>query len=149
MFTSMFVHFGFKHVAENMLTLFLLGQILERNVGKIRYLIIYLGAGLISSLTSLWFTLRYEPFTVSAGASGAVCGVLGGIFFLIIYNMLVKRENNLAGISLRGVVFIILFSVGYGFTVSGVDNAAHIGGVIGGFVMTGIMTAVGALMKAD
>lgn len=142
LFTAMFLHFGLRHLAENMLMLIMTGRILERYMGKVRYMIIYFGAGLASSVCSLMFTLAAEPYSVSAGASGAICGVLGGLFFVILENLLTKKRRSLEGISLRGISIIIFFGVGYGFMVSGVDNAAHLGGLAAGFVITAILQLI-------
>ncbi len=136
--TAMFVHFGIEHIGENMLMLLLVGQTLERHLGKAGYLAVYLGSGLISSLTSLRYTLAANPNTVSGGASGAVFGVLGGLLFLILENALAGRKS-LEGVSLRGIIFIILLGVSHGFMVTDVDNAAHIGGLAAGFVLTAVI----------
>ena len=142
LFTSMFIHFGIQHLGENMLMLLLTGCILERQLGKVRYLILYLLAGLASSASSLMFTLAGDPYTVSGGASGAIFGVLGGLLFIIIERAVVLKEKRLEDLSLRGMMFIIILGAGYGFTVSGVDNAAHIGGLIAGFLIAGIMEGI-------
>ncbi len=139
LFTSMFVHFGVRHLGENMLMLLLSGRTLERHLGSLRYLILYLTSGLVSSLSSLAFTLIPDPRSVSAGASGAIFGVLGGLLLVILIHVSGTKRRSLEGISLRGIMFIILFSLGYGFTVSGVDSAAHLGGLVSGFVLTAIM----------
>lgn len=139
MLTSMFIHFDMQHLGENMLVLILTGRILERVMGKGRYLIIYFVSGLVSSFASLQFTLQFEPYSVSAGASGAICGVLGGILFLILENTLRKKKRNVEGLSLGGMIFMIGIVLGYGFMVNGVDNAAHIGGLIAGFLMTALL----------
>ena len=149
MFTSMFLHFGFPHIAENMLVLLLTGRILERSMGKIRYLIIYLASGFVSSLASLMITLSAEPNMVSAGASGCICGVIGAIFFLILENVLAKEKRDVEGLSVMNMIFMIGLTVGYGFLVSDVDNAAHIGGLFAGFLITALLEFIRMLYQKN
>ena len=140
LFISMFLHFGADHLLQNMLILLLIGCRLERIVGKGKYLLIYFGAGVASSLSSLFITLAREPYTVSAGASGAIFGVMGGLLFLILKDVIQKKRHRMKEIGLTGIVFIIVSALSYGFSTTGVDNAAHLGGLIAGFVLTGILT---------
>lgn len=140
LFTAMFLHFGVDHLLQNMLILLLIGCRLERVVGKGRYLLIYVGAGLISSLSSLFITLAREPYTVSAGASGAIFGVMGGLLFLILKDVIQKNRHRIKEIGLTGIVFMIVSALSYGFSTTGVDNAAHLGGLVAGFVLTGLLT---------
>lgn len=140
LFTSMFLHFGLEHLLQNMLILMLVGWRLEKIVGKVRYLVIYLGAGLAASITSLFITLANEPYTVSAGASGAIFGVLGGLLFLIVKDAVQKGRKKIREIGLTGMIFMIVSALSYGFFSTGVDNAAHIGGLCAGFIVTGILS---------
>ena len=140
MFTAMFLHFGADHLLQNMLILLLIGSRLERIVGKGKYLFIYLGAGLGSSLSSLFITLAREPYTVAAGASGAIFGVMGGLLFLILKDMIQGKRKRMKEIGLTGIIFMIVSALSYGFATTGVDNAAHVGGLIAGFILTGLLT---------
>jgi rhomboid protease GluP len=74
--------------------------------------------------------MRSGEYAVSAGASGAVFAVLGALIYLII-----RRKGNIEGLSTRQILFMAILSVYLGFAGSGVDNAAHIGGLIGGFLL--------------
>lgn len=142
-FTSMFLHFGVDHLFQNMLILLIMGCRLERITGSWQYLLIYLGSGITGSIASIFFTLKGQPFVVSAGASGAIFGVLGGILGLILVDLVKKQRQRIRNIGLTGVIFMICAALSYGFFETGVDNAAHIGGLIGGFVLT----AAGALLR--
>ena len=82
LFTSMFLHFGADHLLQNMLILLVIGCRLERITGKLSYLLIYIGAGLIGAGTSIIFTLGNNPNTVSAGASGSNIWCYGRSFIL-------------------------------------------------------------------
>lgn len=130
LFTSMFLHFGIEHLVNNMLVLFVLGSRLERVIGKIRFLLIYLLGGIAGNVVSLLLELKTQEFSVSAGASGAVFAVMGAMIYVVIRN-----KGWLGDLSLRQILVMAAFSLYFGFTSSGVDNAAHIGGLLAGFVL--------------
>lgn len=129
LFTSMFLHFGFPHLLNNMFILFCIGEYLERFLGKVKYLILYLAAGLTGNLLSLAVEVRTGDFAVSAGASGAIFGVVGGMLWVVLRN-----KGKVANLSVRGMLIMLALSLYFGFTSSGVDNWAHIGGAAGGFI---------------
>lgn len=133
-FTSMFLHFGITHLLNNMVLLGALGWNLELEIGKMRFLIIYLVSGIGGNLLSLYFGISAETYAVSAGASGAIFGLMGALLYVVIANR--GRLGRLAG---RGMLFMVILSLYFGFTSSGVDNWAHIGGLITGFVMAVIL----------
>ena len=130
LFTSMFLHFGIEHLVNNMLVLFVLGSRLERVIGKIRFLLIYLLGGIAGNVVSLLLELKTQEFSVSAGASGAVFAVMGAMIYVVIRN-----KGWLGDLSMRQILVMAAFSLYFGFTSSGVDNAAHIGGLLAGFVL--------------
>lgn len=130
LFTSMFLHFGIEHLVNNMLVLFVLGSRLEQVIGKLRFLFIYLAGGIAGNIFSLILELRNQDFSVSAGASGAVFAVMGAMIYVVIRN-----KGWLGDLSMRQILVMAVFSLYFGFTSSGVDNAAHIGGMIAGFVL--------------
>lgn len=137
--TSMFMHFGVDHLFNNMLVLIFLGDMLEQYVGKIRYLLIYLGGGLIGNIASVWFSLRTEDFAVSAGASGAVFAVIGALIFLVI-----RSRGRMGEYSGRRLILMAVLSVLQGLTAGGVDNCAHIGGLLSGFALALVLCFRGA-----
>lgn len=130
LFASMFLHFGIEHLVNNMLVLFVLGSRLERVIGKIRFLLIYLLGGIAGNVVSLFLELKMQEFSVSAGASGAVFAVMGAMIYIVIRN-----KGWLGDLSMRQILVMAAFSLYFGFTSSGVDNAAHIGGLLAGFVL--------------
>ena len=130
LFTSMFLHFGIEHLVNNMLVLFVLGSRLERVIGKIRFLLIYLLGGIAGNVVSLLLELKTQEFSVSAGASGAVFAVMGAMIYIVIRN-----KGWLGDLSMRQILVMAAFSLYFGFTSSGVDNAAHIGCLLAGFVL--------------
>lgn len=128
--TSMFMHFGFDHLVNNMVMLGAIGWNLEYEVGKIKFLIIYFGSGLCGNILSAMGDIMVGEYAVSAGASGAVFGITGALLYVAIRNR--GRVGTVTG---RGLVMMIVLSLYYGFTSSGVDNLAHLGGLISGFVL--------------
>lgn len=137
--TAMFLHFGPAHLLQNMLVLILTGSRMERAVGRVRYLVLYLGAGLFASVFSMYFTLRTSG-SVAAGASGAIFGVMGGIAMLLLKDTISGKKRYFKEIGLTGILFMVFCAASYGFTSTGVDNAAHIGGLLGGFLLAAVLT---------
>ena len=134
MFTCMFLHFGMEHLANNMLVLFVLGQRLEPILGKVRFLMIYILGGMGGSFLSLLMDLKSGDFTVSAGASGAVFAVMGAMIYVLLRN-----RGRVADLSARQILIMAVFSVYLGYASSGVDNAAHLGGMASGFVLAALL----------
>ena len=129
--TSVFMHFGISHLFNNMLVLFVLGDNLERALGHIRYLIFYLLCGVGANLISLaadMGTMNY--FVVSAGASGAIFGVVGGLIYAVAIN-----RGRLEDLSTRQLVILVVLTLYHGFTSTGVDTAAHVGGLVTGIFL--------------
>lgn len=141
LFTCMFMHFGIEHLANNMLLLFLLGQIFERAVGTTRFLGIYLGSGLAGSFLSFFYMCLMGKNDIVAGASGAIFGIIGGMIIVVIFN-----KGKYSGISTKRMIFMALLALYFGFTTAGTDNVGHLGGLTAGILFTtityGIPTAV-------
>lgn len=129
--TSVFMHFGIDHLLNNMLVLFLLGDNLERALGKVKYLLFYLLCGIGANLCSVAYDLSVLRFTaVSAGASGAIFGIVGGLLYAVLRN-----RGRLEDLSTRQLVVMAAVTLYHGMTSTGVNNAAHIGGLICGIFM--------------
>ena len=105
-FTSMFLHFGISHLANNMLVLFVLGQRLEPAVGGVRYLLIYLLSGFGGNVISLGLEMQSSNYAVSAGASGAVFGVMGAMIYVILRN-----KGRVADLSSKKMMIMAAFSL--------------------------------------
>ena len=84
LFTSMFLHFGIEHLFGNMLTLIFLGDLLEKMIGKFRFILIYFLGGLAGNLLSLAKEMITGNYAISAGASGAIFAVVGALVFLVV-----------------------------------------------------------------
>jgi rhomboid protease GluP len=130
LFTEMFLHFGVIHVGMNMFVLWQGGPLVERLFGNFAYFVIYIFSGLCGSFLSLYF----HPYSVAAGASGAVFGVYGALLgFLCVQRGMVppailKSLFNAAGM-------FVVYNVIFGFMVRGIDMYAHGGGLVGGFLL--------------
>lgn len=131
MFTALFLHFGIRHLLNNMLLLYVLGITLEETVGKIRYLLIYLIAGLGANVVSYALNVKQNTAVVSAGASGGVFAVLGALIWVLIAN-----RGRLKDYTLKNLIFMAMLSLYFGFASSGVDNAAHVAGLLFGFLLS-------------
>ncbi|MDB5122762.1 MAG: gluP [Mucilaginibacter sp.] len=124
--TNCFLHIGILHLLMNMYALLYIGLLLEPYLGKARFLAAYLLTGIAASTCSLW----YHDLTVSAGASGAIFGMYGVFLAMLTTNLIEKsaRKNLLLSISV-----FVAYNLMNGMK-AGIDNAAHLGGLIAGFV---------------
>ena len=137
LFTSMFLHFGFSHLLNNMVTLVIMGRYVEPVVGKVRFLVIYVLSGLGGNLLSYVGEAVTGEYAVSAGASGAIFGITGSLLALtMIY------RGRVGQITSRDMVIMIGISLYLGFTSQGVDNLAHIGGLITGLLVTLLVVGI-------
>ena len=134
LFTCMFLHFGFSHLMNNMLTLVVIGWNVEMFVGKIRFLVIYFLSGLGGNLLSMTVDIWIQDYSVSAGASGAIFGLTGAMLCLAILN-----HGRAGNITKQGMIVMIFISLYTGFTSGGVDNFAHIGGLLTGCLVTTLL----------
>lgn len=131
---SVFLHFGPEHLFHNMIGLFFIGDNLERAMGHLRYLVFYLLCGVGASVCSMTVHAFAEPYTVSAGASGAICGVVGGLLWVVIAN-----KGQLEEMTTVKVAFLIFYLIYGGLQSTGVDNIAHISGAVLGFLLSWIL----------
>lgn len=128
--TSTFLHFGLLHLALNMWALWGAGPLVERLYGRASFITLYLFAGLCGSIASL----LWHPNVNGAGASGAIFGVFGGLMaFMVRGNMRVPRSVLLA--HRNSALAFIAYNLIIGFSHPGIDNAAHLGGLAGGFLL--------------
>jgi rhomboid protease GluP len=127
--TSLFLHGSLLHLVFNMLALWQVGVLVERLFGSARFIALYAIAGVCGSIASV----MWNPHVNSVGASGAIFGLIGGLFAFM------QRENS--GVpptvvrDLRGSLLpFLVFSLVAGFAYPLTDNAAHIGGLVGGWL---------------
>ncbi len=127
LFTSVFLHGGLMHLGANMYGLLFVGIFLEPLLGRKKYLTSYLLTGVLASCTSLWW---YDA-TVSVGASGAIFGLYG----LFLALLLTKRfPPDFGNAFLASTLIFIGYNLLMGLN-GGIDNAAHVGGLLSGFVV--------------
>ncbi|MAA51298.1 MAG: hypothetical protein CMG76_02085 [Candidatus Marinimicrobia bacterium] len=132
--TSNYLHIGFAHLLFNMWCLYSIGLELEESVGSPFYLLTYTLSGIIGSLVSCLYYSNIGQNIVSAGASGAVFGIAGTLLVVSIY--FVKKFNkNQFNYDYSSLIFFIGFNIIYGLQVTGIDNGAHLGGLMCGLLM--------------
>lgn len=127
--TSLFLHFGLSHLFNNMVLLTYVGCELESRIGSIGYLFIYLLSGIIGNIVSLLYYFNKGIYVVSAGASGAIFGVIGALFVVLLVDH-TKTEN----LTPKRLLLMAVITIYYGSISIGVDNAAHVGGLFGGII---------------
>lgn len=127
LFTSMFLHSGIMHIFFNMLTLYSIGWIIEREFGWFRYLLIYLLSGLCGGLFTCFIELARTGAHLTVGASGAIFGLFGALLGL----GLRTKNWSYARSTLINIIWMLL----PGFFSAGVSITSHIGGVLGGIVL--------------
>lgn len=125
--TNCFLHIGILHLLLNMYALVYIGRLLEPYLGKARFLTAYLLTGIAASVTSLW----WHDLTISAGASGAVFGMYG-VFLAMLTSDLIEQETRKS--LLTSISIFVGYNLLYGLK-GGIDNAAHIGGLVSGFII--------------
>jgi len=126
LFTSIFLHIGFLHLAFNSLALYYLGSAVERMYGSYRYGLLYLIAGLMGSIASFAFN---HPNVISAGASGAIYGCFGALLYFG-----VRRRDLFFQTIGRDILIILGINLAMSFSMASIDLFAHLGGLIGGFM---------------
>jgi membrane associated rhomboid family serine protease len=123
MVTSMFLHGGYLHLALNMYSLYYVGSILEIQIGRWQFLLLYLGSGMAGSAGAL----LWSPYVPTVGASGAIFGILGALFILERRGS-IATGGQIAGLIVLNLVFTFALS-------SYISVGAHVGGLIGGVVL--------------
>lgn len=132
--TCMFLHFGISHLLNNMVMLGALGWNLEPEIGRVSFLIIYFFSGIGGNVLSFLVDQYRGETVISAGASGAIFGLMGALVCAVI-----RGRGRLGRLSRQGMILMVVLSLYFGLTSSGVDNVAHIGGLICGFFAEAIL----------
>lgn len=131
LFTANFLHIGATHLFFNCFSLYIFGSRLEKYLTRLQFLIVYLCAGLLGAGLSLMSHLIGEAFSITAGASGAIYGLIGSI-------IVCSRLTGKAIDGLNDYIMIIFFILGMAISLisPNVDSIAHVGGFIGGILLT-------------
>ena len=130
LFTCIFLHAGILHLICNMYSLYVIGPQIESFFGKWKFSFIYLLSGICGSLLSMTFNINY----ISVGASGAIFGLLGSMLYFGYH-----YRTYLGNVVKSQIIPIIILNLIIGFSVSGIDNFGHIGGLIGGVLASMIV----------
>ncbi len=128
--TAWFLHSGVTHLFNNMLILYGFGEMVEKRLGHVRFAILYVISGIGGSLFSLYDMLLQGGGYESVGASGAIFGVEGALLALVVWH-----KGRLETVTFRRLVIVLFLSIYVGTQSAHVDNFAHIGGVITGFLI--------------
>lgn len=136
--SSLFLHIGLLHLMFNMFALYYFGQVAERMFGSINFLILFILSGIGGNLLSNYWDLQQifhqQPPSINAGASGGIMGI--GMALLVV--ALSKANFNGMLLNFRSLLLVMTFNLGFGFVVSGINNAGHIGGAITGAILASI-----------
>ena len=127
--TPIFLHADIMHISANSFSLLIFGQVIERMFGTKKFLIIYFVSGILGNIASFIFSS-----SMSLGASGAIMGIGGSFIYIWL-----KNRETFSGSSRQYLtfVFLVFFNLFYGFTKPGIDNFAHLGGFLGGYLSAG------------
>lgn len=125
--TAEFLHGGIMHILFNMYSLYIVGTVVEKIYGWKKYISIYI----LSALTSSILSYMLAPMTISVGASGAIFGILGAFLYFAI-----KERKHLQRGTLGNIIAVIVLNLYIGFTSTSIDNLGHIGGFLGGFILS-------------
>lgn len=134
---AMFLHSNIGHLFNNMVILFFLGAMIEKEIGHVRYGVIYFLSGIGGNLLSLLVKALTGDMSGSIGASGAVFG-LDGVLLAMVFLSGRKMKDVTPG----RVVFMVILSLYNGFNGENIDNAAHVGGLAVGFGAAAVMCIV-------
>ena len=137
--TSIFLHAGISHLGSNLLVQILMGNVVERNLGHVKYLLLFLASGTGGNIVSVLYDSAHGVNTYSVGASGAIFGVMGVLILLIIKG---RRTLRRGSSMLMRAGFAVFYAVYSGFQTPYTDNAAHLGGLFTG-VLLGLLLTIG------
>lgn len=126
---AMFLHNGTAHLFNNMMILFFMGAMIEKEVGHICYALLYFLSGIGGNLLSLFGKIVNNDMSVSIGASGAVFGLDGVLLAMVLF-----CGRKMVNVTPGRVLVMIILSLYSGFSGSNIDNAAHVGGLLTGFL---------------
>jgi rhomboid protease GluP len=134
LFAAVFLHIGLAHLFTNMVSLLIFGTYMEKILGHIRYAILYLAGGVLGYVFVYLCDTATGEDNLTAGASGAIFALLGGLIALAIF-----RREMVGGMSAMRVVIIVLLMLFSGFSNSGISFTGHLGGLLGGLIVTIMM----------
>jgi membrane associated rhomboid family serine protease len=132
-FTAMFLHVNLIHIGLNMLTLYLIGGVVEMVYGKWRYLLIYLASGIVGGIVTYFVT----PNVIAVGASGAIFGVFGALGMFYIMNR--QALGRFGAGAIMNWLFWLGLNIVFGFSVANIGIWDHIGGLVAGMIIAALL----------
>lgn len=132
--SSMFLHNGMTHLISNCFAILVFAPPLETYLGKWRYGLLYLGSGVVGNIISLQVYLQSDIYHVSVGASGAVYGVYGALLYIALLQRQLMDES-----SRKTLYSLLIVGVVFSVAVPRVNLIAHLGGLVGGFFIYGLI----------
>ena len=157
--TSIFLHADIEHLVSNMIFLFGLGQMVEQVTGHISFSIVYLLSGFGGSIFSILYAVLTGKIYDAVGASGAIFGLVGALFILVVARDLKRRSHSQGtveildqrgrqipgsyeSVSVGRIIFAVVYMIYSGSRAAGVDNAAHVGGLLCGIMIMAVINIV-------
>ncbi|MFC9707754.1 rhomboid family intramembrane serine protease [Paenibacillus sp. NPDC056933] len=132
--TSMFLHAGFSHLLFNSFALIVFAPPMERLLGTVRYGVLYLGGGVLGNILAVaWYNSGGVP-TISVGASGAIYAIYGAFLYVALFQRTMMDEA-----SRKTLYTLLVFGIIFSFAMSGINWMAHLGGLLGGFFIYGLL----------
>lgn len=133
----MFLHMGINHVGNNMILVFFLGSEAERVLGKWRFFFVYFSSGIVAGIVSIVYNMLGGHPVSSVGASGAGFGLIGAVISLLLLDRRQKGKELV-----KRVLLFAALSLYAGFSEQGIDNAAHVGGLVAGAAVTALLVLI-------
>ncbi|MCU0502634.1 MAG: rhomboid family intramembrane serine protease [Anaerolineae bacterium] len=138
LFTAMFLHIGVTHFLFNAWALYSLGRDIESFYGSLRFIVIYVLSGLFGGLAYYLLGAPQTAVVISAGASGAIFGIIGAELAFWLRNRLLFGDFGKQRLMNLGI--LVGINVVFGFSTPGINNMAHMGGLAAGFVLALVLT---------
>ncbi|MFS0869919.1 rhomboid family intramembrane serine protease [Paenibacillus xylanilyticus] len=133
-FTSIFLHAGFSHLLFNSFALVVFAPPMERLLGSVRYGLLYLGGGILGNILAVaWYNTAGEV-TISVGASGAIYAIYGAFLYVALFQRTMMDEA-----SRKTLYTLLAFGIIFSFAMSNISWMAHLGGLLGGFFIYGLL----------
>lgn len=132
--TSIFLHAGFSHLLFNSFALIVFAPPMERLLGSLRYGVLYLGGGVVGNILAIAYYNSIDKITISVGASGAIYAVYGAFLYVALFQRGLMDET-----SRKTLYTLLLFGIIFSFAMSGINWMAHLGGLLGGFFIYGLI----------
>ncbi|MNW54479.1 Rhomboid protease GluP [compost metagenome] len=132
--TSIFLHAGFSHLLFNSFALIVFAPPMERLLGSVRYGVLYLGGGVLGNILAVAWYNSIGSITISVGASGAIYAVYGAFLYVALFQRTMMDEA-----SRKTMYTLLLFGIIFSFAMSGINWMAHLGGLLGGFFIYGLL----------